>query len=216
MNNKGFTLIEVLGALLLTAIVMGVLYEILGSVLQTQEIVEQSFYSKDIGPAVVDQITRDLDNIYAPDDNRPYFLCKTGRNLGLSSTRIDFITTGLSVVREPEKISYYPINEVSYITEPNQKEPDVMILYRREDSFIDDEPLKGGTLYEVYDRVTMFSVEFYDGKVWKETWDNTKDGGLPYAIRFDMRFRSAAEGGEYLEYERKFVKVLGTVPPQKK
>ncbi len=114
--------------------------------------------------------------------------------------RIMFVTSLDSKLRIGNKQS--DICEVGYYLEKNDQieDRDLYILYRREDFFIDTEPTKGGKAIKVYDRVKALEIKYYEkpeneseqedlysGEAEaKDDWDNTEDGGLPYAVEITI------------------------------
>jgi hypothetical protein len=119
---------------------------------------------------------------------------------GGSGDRIDFISSNVSFGEETDvgEQNFSVPNEVGYLTLSDPEDSNFMILYKREDLFIDDEPLKGGRLLKLYHRVKSFNVTYFDGEEWKTEWNNKKNGGLPKAVRIELVLalpHKSAEGG---------------------
>ena len=57
-------------------------------------------------------------------------------------------------------------------------------LMRREDFFVDEEPLGGGYGIKLYDRVASLKLEYIgkDGKI-KSFWNGKEEKGIPVAVR---------------------------------
>ena len=92
----------------------------------------------------------------------------------------------------------------------SRTEPGVGVLYRREDYFLDAQPLQGGRLIEMYDRVTHFDLQFWDGEQWRPEWTpRLKDAKLPRAVRIELKLRATERGDR--EIERSFIGIV-TLP----
>jgi type II secretion system protein J len=189
-RGKGFTLLELMLAITLVATIMVVLYMVLHSTLAVSSSVQEVIARSEIGPAILNIIRRDLEGAFLPDDKKEYFVGQD-KILSANADRIDFVTMALSYDRltdDPqEKPRWIPIVESGYQLRLNQQNASYMVLYRREDPFIDEEPLKGGKLVELYDRITNFNLQYYDGQQWVDEWNNLKQNkGLPHAVKIEL------------------------------
>ncbi len=200
--RRGFTLIELMLAVLLLAIMMTVAYGVLVSTVQGQERIEGILASSEVGPAILAQIREDLEGAFLPpkegDAEVEYFLALSRYSPGGERDRIDFVTSRLAYGsrREDEEPAFHSANEVGYQLRDHPSESGLAILYRREDYFLDAEPLRGGHLIELYDRVTHFDLQFWNGERWQAEWSAVKEKGkLPQAVKVELRVRLRDRGG---------------------
>ena len=126
-----------------------------------------------------------------------YFIGEDQGSEENAQNTLHFVTSLDSKLRIGNKQS--DICEVGYYlvkNDNNKYRDDLYILYRREDFFLDKEPTEGGKAIKIYDRVKALEFKYYvkpeneseyddlyEGTAEPEDeWDNTEDGGLPYAV----------------------------------
>jgi hypothetical protein len=168
------------------------------STVQAQKRVEEVQSSSEIGPALLAQIRADLEAAYlppvapgkegeaAPD---PFLSFDRKANLG-DRDRLDFLiaTPAYGPERDGEPPRFHGVNETGYQLLDSKEDPSVGVLYRREDFSVDADPLRGGFLTELYDRVKHFNVTFFDGKLWRNDWSAKREKNtLPRAVRVELR-----------------------------
>ncbi len=195
---KGFTLVELLLSVLILAIIMTVVCGVVVSTIQAQNRIEEVAGGSEIGSAILSQMRRDLEGAFLPKTDEEYFLGVDAKGGGGERDRIDFVTSCLAygAEREGDDSVFHSVNEVGYQVGENRDEAGVGVLYRREDYFLDREPLRGGRLMELYDRVVHFNLQYWNGEEWVKDWSNKRDGGkLPRAIRIELRLL-VNEGGD--------------------
>ena len=196
----GFTLIELMLAILILAIMMSIVYGVVVSTVNAAQRVEEITASSEIGPAILTRIRSDLEASFLPKDGE-FFLGIRKPGAGWDRDRIDFISSDMEYGSENdvEEPRFHNINEVGYQVQTSSKDPGVGVLYRRLDYFIDNEPLKGGHLIEMYDRVKSFSLRYYDGKDWRTDWSSKTQKGLPKAVEVVLTIFVVQHGEPYHE-----------------
>lgn len=172
MRNTGFTLLEVMLAIMLTMVVIMPLALIMSSTIDTKIMVETEARSRRLGPAIMATISRDLRNAWAtgPDEETEidgdWF---TGKHNGSDDRAEDemwFVTSINSYMRYNGISS--DLTEVGYYIEENETDDDddplagLFSLYRREDFLVDKRPDEGGVGIKLHDRVVSFRVWYYD------------------------------------------------------
>lgn len=214
--RSGFTLVELMLAVLLLALMMTVAYGVLVSTVQGQERIEEILASSEIGPAILAQICEDLEGAILPpkegEKEIEGFLALSRSAPAGERDRIDFVTSRLAYGsrREDEEPAFHSVNEVGYQLRDHPSESGVAVLYRREDYFVDAEPLRGGRLIELYDRVTHFDLQFWNGERWQAEWSAVKEKGkLPKAVKVELRVRLRDREGR--DQDRAFVTIV-TLP----
>jgi general secretion pathway protein J len=187
-SRRGFTLVELMLAVLILAIMMSIIYGVVVSTVNAARRVEEITASSEIGPAILTRVRSDIEAAFIPKEGE-YFVGTKKPGGGGDRDRIDFISGELAYGSENniEEARFHSINEVGYQVLENRKDPNVGVLYRREDYFVDADPLKGGRLTEVYDRVKSFSLRYYDGEKWLPDWNNKTLKGLPKAVEIEVK-----------------------------
>jgi type II secretion system protein J len=188
--DKGFTLIELMLAILLLAIIMTLIYGIVLSTVEAARRVEEINQASDVGPAMLALILEDLEGAFLPPKEGDSFVGVPRKGSTGDRDRIDFITARMSygARKEGEDPAFHSVNEVGYQMQENKTDSSVGVLYRREDFFVDNEPLRGGHLMEVYDRVRHFHLEYYDGDKWRQEWSSKQEKNkLPQAVKIELK-----------------------------
>ncbi|MFH0944077.1 MAG: prepilin-type N-terminal cleavage/methylation domain-containing protein [Planctomycetota bacterium] len=186
---RGFTLVEITVTLGLVGVIMATIYVVLFGTLNEKRNVELKVMGSRIGPLLLDQIERDMRQIYCYNlANGAIFRGKDNRVSGYDADRISLVAEvpSTSAMVENERWIYSAVNEVGYTLTQNPENPDFLILWRREDFHVDDKPLEGGKGTPLYRRVTGFNATYYDqlGEEAEdlEEWDSEKEKRLPAAV----------------------------------
>lgn len=195
-REGGFTLLEIILAVALCALVMGLVYGIVLSTIQAAERVDELTAGSEIGPAILALIREDVAAAFLPGKDQDYFVgqSKNGRD------RFDFISSSAVFAAETAgaEPAIHSVNEMGYQVK-EAPGGGGLVLYRRVDPFIDAEPLRGGRLTAVVDNVLSFKVSYWDGKDWQPTWIASKmEDKLPMSVRIELKIRvtdRTAEGG---------------------
>jgi type II secretion system protein J len=191
IRKAGFTLVELVIAVAITALLMGAIMGILVNVLSSAERSEEMNSTQKIGHAIVNIVQRDLESTLLPEgakspsNQKEYFRVIDGGD----QDTMDFITVVPS--RPDEENKRGPISEVGYRVVSNQtyEEQDLFIIFRREDMWTDDEqPMAGGKFTEIFDRLLKFNVTCYDGTEWRDSWDWVAMGRImPMAVKIEIQ-----------------------------
>lgn len=191
--SRGFTLVEITITLALTGVIMATIYAVLFGTLKEKQIVELKVMGSRIGPLLLDQVERDLRQLFSYNlASGAVYRGKDDRVSGYDADRILMVsyTPSTSPLYQDEKWVFSAVNEVGYVLTENPDNPDFMILWRREDYHVDDKPLEGGKGTPLYRRVTRFNVTYYDETGEDaddaEEWDSEELRKLPAAIRLDL------------------------------
>lgn len=196
-RRAGFTILEVMVALTVVATVVSFVYVILQNSVRGQTIVRQGLRAPKIQNAILGQIFRDFRYLYwdgfAAEGG---FIGRNSDVGGREADNIDFVTARPSRIARSEDLSDLdtepsPLTEVGYALRENNG---YLELWRREDWFVDDDPIKGGKYSLIYDKITRFSLLYFptpednvDNKGVEE-WDTRLKKKLPYAIFLEISF----------------------------
>ncbi len=209
--RAGFTLLEILLAVVILTLLLGAVYAVLIGTVQAVERVEYVTQRAEIGPGILRVVARDFEHAVMPGGLAPgAFRAKSQDYGGFSLDQVDFVANvpALGPIGGVGPPRPSPMNEVGYRLEPNPFAPGLFTLFRREGWFVDGDPLAGGMLYEVYDRVRSFSLEYFDGKEWKEAWTSAEAGGLPRAVRIGLGVEIGTEDASRAEGEQANVRLM--------
>jgi prepilin-type N-terminal cleavage/methylation domain-containing protein len=188
--QAGFTLIEVILAVGITAMVMLAVNMTFMGTLQASVEMESLSEDKEPGPRILAMIERDLDGMWHANVKKNRVL--RGRNLDIAGSpadRIDFLTTTdataavLDNMNKPRRAS---LCEVGYWLRPNPENPQLMMLWRREDPLIDDNLISEGQFQLVHDRIKSFNLKYYATVGYEaeelHEWDASIEDTLPRRI----------------------------------
>lgn len=171
-NRRGFTMIEIVIAIMITAIIMTALGTILMSTVDAKIAVETEARARRLGPGIMAIIARDLRNTWATgpiDEVEIDGEWMVGEHNGGDDDAQDeiwFVTSIDSYLRYNGISS--DLTEVGYYIKPNDtSEPNdplegLYSLYRREDFSVDKRPDEGGMGLLMHDRVVSFRIWYYD------------------------------------------------------
>ena len=196
-GDAGFTLIEVLLAIGITATVMLTVGTTFHVMLNARDVVDDLSESSEAGPRILNMIERDLRGLWTYNvRNNAVFRGVQADVNGRDADRISFLTTTDSVgtVMDLESQSHKTtICEVGYLFKPNPRFREVFELWRREDPMIDDDLLTQGdqgTFQLVHDRVKSFRVRYFDTLGWESEelfeWDSSEEDRLPKRIKIEF------------------------------
>lgn len=167
-RTAGFTLVEVMLALLIMSGMMLAITQVLSSARTARDLIHNAQESQLAGPAILDLVARDLAGMVVA--NRPeldLLRVEDNAKFGLDADRIDFVTSTDSVLLTPNDAGTRYLrattNEVGYVLKSNRDfEGEFLELWRREGFGVDDEPFEGGRFTFLHDRVRGFEVLVFD------------------------------------------------------
>ena len=189
----GFTLLEILIALLITSLIMTATYAVLFTTLDARDRIEKGNLEEKIGPAILDLIGKDIGGAWCWNiHHNDVFKGESHYINGERADRLHFITTTDSSFTEENEDQQVrsDLSEVSYLCRQNPRNPDLLELWRRQDFHVDDNITEGGLYELVYSRVYSFQVTYYadlyeDAEKIDE-WDASRKGRLPAAMVVDL------------------------------
>ena len=202
--RAGFTLIEIILATTLFALLMGSYYTVFLQVVELEEYARDQRSFGSVGPAVLDLIEDDVLSIYTNPRALDAFPFRGEDDAlgGEAADRMNFVVQRASIHQEEFENTFIrsPMNEVGYrLARAAARFGDVRKLYRRENFYVDSSPLQGGDYYEIYDRVVAFDIEYVGFPVEEtertdqdtlgthryetfESWDSEERRFLPTAL----------------------------------
>jgi len=204
-RQRGFTLIEVVLATVLFALLMASYYAVFLNAVRLEEHVRSERAFGTVAPAILDLIEDDLASLYtSPAKPDAFPLRGTDGSLdGEPADEIHFVARRASIHQEDigGRGTYLrsPINEVGYKLARGDPASGTRRLYRREAYYVDGSPLQGGDYHEIYDRVVSLDIAYAGYRAEErerasseslgehrlerfESWDSAERKGFPSAV----------------------------------
>jgi general secretion pathway protein J len=186
LNNKGFTLIELMVALVLLVILTGALYGTYFSVMSARERGGVRIEERRELSSTLDKLHNELSSIFFSKTNkRLLFVVEDRDSFGKPASVLAFTFV------TPPRVDPAPASDltlVSYSVKENEK---LLSLVREaRDPYLDTK-VKSFP-YPVMDEIEGFLVECYDGGKWVKSWDTALINRLPDNIRVTVTMK----GGE--------------------
>lgn len=198
VRSGGFTLIEILIASALMAIILVSGYVCLEAAISTRKLIEPRIEIIQNARVAMALMTADLRSAcpLSPD----YDFLGTHRMLGdVQADNIDFATHNYTPARRGEG----DFCQTSLFVEPDPESGDYT-LWRRRNPRIGLNPLAGGSREEIATGLRGVKFEYYDGIDWYDTWGDVEQrgkaqtsrkerynlDGLPEAVRITLWFDS--------------------------
>jgi len=201
---RGFTLLEIILATVLFALLMSQYYQVFTGVLELEEYARDQRSFASVGPAVLDLVEDDLLSLHRNRDAMDAypFRGEDGSLSGEPADAMDFVVRRRSVSQEQVygdgQWVRSPVCEVGYrLARGELTGRNVRKLYRRESFYPDSQPTRGGDYYEIYDRVIAFNLTYVGHRVEEEaradgsdeslletfeSWDSEQRRGYPTAV----------------------------------
>jgi general secretion pathway protein J len=192
--RAGITLIEVIVAMTVLAIVATLMYTAFSQTSRNKRYIEAQLDRHHEARSGVERMARELSLAFVSAQDNP--------NLGLqvvktafiakeegSGSRIDF--TSFSHQRLYRDAHESDQNELSYFVTGDPEDPSKDVLARREQRRIDDDPQTGGQVQILIRDVRSFELAFLDplSGEWLKSWDTTQAAMQPNRLPTQVRIR---------------------------
>jgi general secretion pathway protein J len=189
-RNSGFTLLEVLIAVVLLGILSSALYGSYFGVLRARERASSGMESRRELGATLDLIRREVSSAqFNRTDKRLRFVVEDRDSFGTQSSTLE-LTTLAPPAGQGRKES--GIVTVAYRMAEKNK---IRILTRQErDLFSEDTSVAA---YPQMEQITAFLVECYDGSKWVKSWDSAINGTLPKSVRVTVQIEEEGKTEEF-------------------
>ncbi len=171
-GNRGFTLVEILLAVALSALLMTIVYWTYFSINKSIDAATENQEALETGRILTELIKRDIRGI---SPARFRLAGKTEIVEGRAFGDMEFVTTAV-LDGDPVRL-----RKVGYSLVANEKGERIFI--RRESRNLDDTLNDTAKSFELSRIVNGFRVEFYNGTQWVATWDSGGGGNAPKQIR---------------------------------
>ena len=209
--RRGFTLLEVMVAITVLTVVVSFVYQVLQNSVRGQDMVREGLRTPKVQNAILGQIFKDFRYLYWDGfTGDTGFIGESGMVGGKDADHVDFVTSRPSRMAQLDEENVQdpvpsPLTEVGYALRMSDENSDYLELYRREDWFVDDNPVRGGKYTLIYDKITKFDLLYFpipeenvDGKGLKD-WDTRVKKKLPFAIVLEIAFDAEEHDGDKIE-----------------
>ena len=213
MDKRGFTIIELVVAIMITAIISGAVASSLSQLGKARDISRIRMTASRRASDALENIRRDVQSTVRSDD--------------LFDTRLRLVPevarTPIGEVDRDQMLLFAtrlrPIRSIEYSGEGNEYETQYRIeedrdgpaLWRRRDAVPDEFEDAGGIAEPIGDGVVALRFEAFDGESWVQVWDSDVDG-LPISIRATVT-ASGARPGEDAFLDARSLSVMRTEIP---
>lgn len=183
-SKTGMTLIEIMAAMAILAIVASLLYSAFVQTSRNKQRIEAELDRYHEIYSAIDRIAQELSMAYTSAHRNPNEVLRTmisgfvAKETG-SSSRVDF--TSFSHRRLYRNAHESDQNELSFFVANDPKDPTKKVLARREQRRVDDDFTKGGQSQILIEDIQKFELSFFDPLTseWVATWDTTQTAMQP-------------------------------------
>ncbi len=194
-HRRGFTLVELMVAALMTAFVLGAVSMSLSQLSRAKSGGREQLTAHLRADAALNTVRRDIVTVLRDQDLFWTRLLLTDHSISspygpLDRDEILVFNAQLRPIRDLDFIGDGAEFEAHLRIEEN---PDGIILWRRRDAVPDEYPRGGGVATPLISGVVSLGMEAYDGDLWYPSWDSDFDG-LPLAIRVTVVASGCRDG----------------------
>lgn len=189
-RNSGFTLLEVLIAVVLLGILSAALYGSYFGVTRARDRASAGMESRRELGATLDLIRREVSSsLYDKTDPRLRFVVEDRDNFGTPASTLELTTLAPPAGQNRSESG---IVVVTYkIAEKDKKR----ILTRQERDLFSEE--SNAPAYPQMEQISSFLVECYDGSKWLKSWDTSINGARPKGVRVTVLVEEEGKPQEY-------------------
>ncbi|HJL18981.1 MAG TPA: type II secretion system protein GspJ [Sandaracinaceae bacterium LLY-WYZ-13_1] len=190
----GMTLIEVLVAITILGIVATVVFGGFSQTMRNKRRVEELADRSHIIRVALERMVSELSMAYVSIQVNPnpalqtMNTCFIGGRSGRGH-RIDF--TAFSHRRLYRDAHESDQEEISYFVTEHPEDPDRLVLARRQDNVLDEDPQSGGTTQILIEDIEEFEMEYLDGVTgeWVDSWDTREVTHQPNRLPIQVKIR---------------------------
>jgi general secretion pathway protein J len=186
-RSEGFTLLEVLVALMVTSIILGVVYGIVSGISTAKQDLDHDAEGFHQARVLFGRMSREIRSAYFTSSNRDTLF-----RGGLDDSRHYFLELTTTVTAPTLPLA----SGISRVRYEMREDPDIpaglLLMVRQEQSL-----LPGGEAGKMENRLTSgvhaFRLRFYDGNQWQEEWDTALSKKLPQMIELYLEIDVAGK-----------------------
>ncbi|MCX6354487.1 MAG: prepilin-type N-terminal cleavage/methylation domain-containing protein [Candidatus Aureabacteria bacterium] len=189
---RGFTIAEVLVAILITSIVAGVIY---GSYMGGLRIIysaQKDIERTEMARLVLDRIAADLSCAFLRA-HKDYLVFVGTESSSSEHPSASLTFTCARHTRSERDAPECSLSQVSYSLDPGDHGE--LFILRREDPNLSDDPFSGGETHPIGEGVSGLKFEYQGGEGSATSWDSRESTSLPTAVRVTVECQTQEEGG---------------------
>lgn len=185
-RNDGFTLLEVLIALALLAILSAALYGTWFSLVRGREAATTAMEGRRELRDTVDDLHRELSAaFYSFGNDRLHFVVEDRDFFGKPASTLNFTTLSAPLASD-QKLSDQ--TEVQYV--PLEKDGKIVLTKQTRDVYSEAEPFPVPRMEQVEGFLVECSA---DGEKWVRSWDTTLNKSLPQMVRVSIQVKDGSQ-----------------------
>jgi len=201
-DRRGFTLLELLVALGIAAVVITLLYETFNAVLRSTQLVDQESEIDQMARISMERMTSELRSAYWLPPTQAAG-SSTFMFVGQDSIATDYPTdtlrfSTLSHARVSSGSADPTVSIVEYALVP-VPESDTAVLMHREETTPLSPSASGLEEYELAESVVGLNFRYFDGKDWSDQWNDADKKNLPKAVEIQLIIK------DHAGQERRFI-----------
>ena len=194
-KQKGFTLIEILVAIAISAVIFTLIYgSFATSFAVSDQIMEEREFYRTVRLTLARMINEFETAYWNRDEEGTLFMGSRFEGNGYSRDSVRF--TSLSHYRRGGEVRESDLNRIRYYLEEEDDRSTLLLFHEEEVNLFSLTP-KTQQVFELGEKFKGLQFRYYDGKEWLENWDSTINQGLPKAIEIKL-FLEDAQGRERL------------------
>lgn len=192
MTRRGLSLLEVVVAISILALIGSLTFETIASALDTRDVLEEEDRANQSARVALDRLRRDLRLAYLTSNTSAVATYRT-QFVGKNEDPDELFFTSLSHHRMYRESRECDQTEVTYWTEDDPTLDGAKVLLRREAPRIDHEPEKEGLIAPLAYHLKEVNYRFINPKsnTWLDEWDSTgvdQANMLPRAVQIALVF----------------------------
>lgn len=177
-RQSAFTLIEVIMATTLSAMVLTAAFASLSILLKAYRQQEGMYSATDTANLILNRMVLDLNSaFFSPHQEMTRFVVMDQQEGNFDTDSLTFISTINKAMQTGEGTS--DMAEVQYYIDLDEATPERWLL-RRIDATPDNDPFTGGTIALFGPQVVSLDFQCYDGTEWWPMWNSS--GSIPIAV----------------------------------
>ncbi len=181
-NSNGFTLVELLLASALGAMVLTAAFTSMSVMLKGYRKHKDRAEIYEPARLALARMSREISSAFlSPHGNSTHFVGIPQSIEGVSMDQLSFLATVNDPLRSEEGQS--DVCEVHYMIDIDPETPERWLQVRY-DPTLDEDPMSGGNSHLLGPRVVAMQFLYFDGNFWLSEWDSEEE--IPMAVRITI------------------------------
>jgi general secretion pathway protein J len=188
-GENGFTLLEVLIALALLAVLAGALYGTYFSLIKGREAANEGMEARRELRSTLDLLRREINSaVYSKANTKLHFSVEDRDIFGKPASTLAF-----TAIAPPQAGGLTVSDQLDLKYEVLEREKKMILSRQAKDFYYTAEPAR----YPQMESLEGFLVECKSGDKWVKSWDAALNMGLPKAVRITVTVKEGEKNAEY-------------------